>query len=163
VNSYEPFNRDDIDQTLRNIKNEPTRLGQLTPRQFEQIVAALLVRLGYEVQVTSQTRDAGIDMFVIHHDPIGKSAFAVECKYYASGRPVGVAPVRALSAVKEINDANRAILVTNTRFPEEAKEFASRDQDIQHVDSDELLEWLKKAAPPQHIAESLRLSVAAFL
>jgi HJR/Mrr/RecB family endonuclease len=129
-----------------NLNPDPSILANLTPRDFEELVAKVMEGLGYEVQLVGGAgmKDTGIDIMASRHDPVATNVYAIECKYYNSGRLVGASPVRTLYAAKQINNATRAILVTNSRFTEEARAVASRFDEIQLVDGDQLLEWIKK-------------------
>ena len=97
------------------------------------------------MELTPETRDGGCD--IIATKSIGGIPFMllVECKRYAKGNPVGVSLVRSLLGVQEDRKANKAILVTTSRFTKEAKDFANRQQHlISLMDINDLIQILEK-------------------
>ncbi len=56
------------DEVLRCLKERPEDLFRLSPRRFEELVAHILASFGWEVHLTSQTRDGGYDIFCISRD-----------------------------------------------------------------------------------------------
>lgn len=53
-------------QILFELKNNPLYVYQLSPREFEEVVAELFKAKGYEVKLTPATRDGGRDIIVKH-------------------------------------------------------------------------------------------------
>src|SRR5207244_944984 len=45
------------DELIRVLARQPNLVYELDPRRFEEVVAELLARLGYHVQLTSPSRD----------------------------------------------------------------------------------------------------------
>ena len=76
------------------IAQEPMSMYELSPREFEKIIAELFKKLGYEVELTKQTRDGGVDIYIAEKTDLGKFLFLVECKHYAPNRPVGIEVIR---------------------------------------------------------------------
>lgn len=54
----------------------------LTPREFELLIASLYEQLGYEIQVTPATRDGGKDIVAKIKREDGNEVVYVECKLY---------------------------------------------------------------------------------
>lgn len=67
-------------QLLDRLTAKPDAVRELTPRQFEELSADLLERLGYEVELTAATRDGGKDLLAVRKDELGSFLFYVECK-----------------------------------------------------------------------------------
>lgn len=55
-------------ELLARLKNNPEILRELSPRQFEELIADLLYRQGYKVDLTPSTRDGGLDMYAARSD-----------------------------------------------------------------------------------------------
>ena len=99
----------------------PGYIDKLTPRQFEEVVAAVLANHGFTVEVTSKTRDGGYDIVAVSHSSLPNEVVLVEVKHFAPGRPVEVGIVRALYGVKHLHKASRALLVTSSYVSTYAK------------------------------------------
>jgi HJR/Mrr/RecB family endonuclease len=99
-------------------------LGEVTPQAFERIVAELYRRMGYDVRLTPQTRDKGIDIYAKRATESGTEQLAIQCKRYETG-VVGVEHARALYGVMQDQPAiTRGVLATNSRFSNECRAFA---------------------------------------
>jgi Restriction endonuclease len=133
------------DQILSDLADKPGLLHQLTPRRFEEVVAELLVRQGYEVELTPYSRDGGRDLLAARRDELGSFLFFVECKKYASARPVGVEIVRQLYGVVAQAKATAGLVVTTSHFTKGAEDFRSQ---IRHQmdlkDFTALVRWLNR-------------------
>ena len=103
-------------ELLRLLAREPMLLHKLTPRQFEEVMAELFARQGYEVTLTAATRDGGADLLVVDNRSIGSFLYVVECKKYRPDRPVGVGVVRQLFGVVQATRATAGILATTSQF-----------------------------------------------
>jgi restriction system protein len=111
------------DELLRQLDKRPDLLYSLTARQFEEFVAELFLRQGYEVQLTPASKDGGKDLYVATKSDLGTFLFVVECKKYAPDQPVGVELVRHLYGVVEAERATGGILATTSRFTRDARRF----------------------------------------
>ena len=111
------------DELLHDLSIKPDLMYQLSDRQFEEFVAELFSRQGYEVHLTPASKDGGKDLYVATRGDLGTLVFAVECKRYAPDRPVGVELVRQLYGVVEAERVTGGILATTSRFTRGAKEF----------------------------------------
>lgn len=102
------------------------RLDDLSPREFERHVARIYEAMGFRVDVTSQSRDHGIDVIGRRPTEFGVEKIIVQCKHYPTG-VVGEAAVRDLiGAWREHPDAQIAVIVTSGRFSQDAIAFAQR-------------------------------------
>ncbi len=111
------------------IQNPDLRFG-LDPRRFEELVAEIFDRMGYEVKLTNQTRDGGVDVIAKMDAGMGKFIVAVECKRYAEKSKVGPELVRSLHGVVTDGRFNKGILVTTSTFMPESHRFAKRNNEI---------------------------------
>lgn len=116
-------------QLLEVLRRDPGRLNELSPEQFELLVAERLDRMGYAVQRTGTTtlKDGGIDIIAVPKlADVASFLLAVQVKHHRGGRPTGRDAVDRLLAWQ--NTAFRlAMLVTNTRFTRDALWTAARD------------------------------------
>lgn len=111
------------DELLAYLKTHPAVLYELPSRKFEEVVAAVLGGLGYEVVLTKRSRDGGKDLYALHRSDLGEQLYIVECKRYGPDRPVGVDVVRSLYGVVQQERATMGIVATTSYFTTEALEF----------------------------------------
>jgi hypothetical protein len=114
------------DQLIEHLRRQPYDLHNLAPRRFEELIAALLEDMGWEVSLTKQTRDGGRDILAFLDTDIGRLLCLVEAKRYSPDRPVGVELVRNLYGALSDEQANSALLVTTSYFSPDAREFQRR-------------------------------------
>lgn len=130
---------------IEAIRENPQHLYDLSPREFEEVVAELLASFGWDVSLTPPTRDGGHDILGISRDSLGlETAWAVECKRYRRGRRVGVDVVRNLYGVKHGLGLPQALLVTTSSLTRDAKQFADSVGDIKVADWQMLVDWLER-------------------
>ncbi|WP_432696119.1 restriction endonuclease [Marinobacterium sp. YM272] len=139
-----------VSELIIALKADMSLLGELTPRQFEEIVAEVFKKKGFSVDLTKRTRDGGKDIIAVHKDSMGiENKYFIECKYYSESNKISVDIVRALYGVKNTKDGpNKAILVTTSTFTQDARKFVENEAqsswDLALVDRDKLLEWLNE-------------------
>lgn len=114
------------DEVLSYLHRHPEKMNQLTPRQFEEFIAELLVRQGYEIQLTPITRDGGKDIYAARRDALGTFLYVVECKKNSPVRPVDVGVIRQLYGVVQEERVSGGIIATTSYFSKDAKEFCDR-------------------------------------
>ncbi|MGE7091194.1 restriction endonuclease [Lysinibacillus sp. NPDC048646] len=132
-------------QLIQQLSRNPELMYKLDPRKFEELVAELFNRKGYEVTLTPQTRDGGKDIYAIKKDAIAPTLFVVETKRYSKTNKVGVEIVRGLYGVKSAERANVGVIVTTSSFTKDAIDFASPlNYELSLRDFDNLKEWLSE-------------------
>lgn len=112
------------DQLMRYIAENPFYMHELSPRDFEEMMAKLFADLGYSVELTKKTRDGGKDIYIAKKNEIGKFLFLVECKKYAPNHPVGVDVVKSLYGVMgmEKTEPTGGIIATTSYFTRDARQ-----------------------------------------
>jgi hypothetical protein len=95
----------------------------ISPRRFEQVVEEVFRTLGYQTRLTQSSRDGGYDIVVVENS--SGAQMIVECKRYGEGKTVGVGLVRHLLGVQLRENVKRAVLVTNSNFTQDAKDWIS--------------------------------------
>ncbi|GIF47079.1 hypothetical protein Afe04nite_16180 [Asanoa ferruginea] len=132
------------DEAVRLLAHHPELLYTLSPRQFEEIVADILVRSGFNhVHLTPPSRDGGVDIYAKKDDLVGTSLYLVECKLWRPENPVGRPVLQKLYGVLADKRANKAVVVATTRFTKDAREWAA-DKPYQMAlrDYDAVTTWL---------------------
>lgn len=121
-------------------------MSRLSPRKFEELVAYILEELGYQVTLTGQTCDGGIDIFALKKEPIGTFLTLVECKNYSPHRRVGIDIVRGLYGVLNIQKASHAMIATTSCFTSGARDFEKQYQfQMSLRDHADIINWMKQA------------------
>ncbi|ADG06444.1 restriction endonuclease [Kyrpidia tusciae] len=123
------------DELLERIKN-------CTPKFFERLVVDLLVAMGYggsrvdAGQALGQSGDDGIDG-MINEDRLGLDVIYLQAKRWEGtvGRPI----VQAFAGSLEGQRARKGILITTSRFSQDAKEYVTRiEKKIVLIDGEQL-------------------------
>jgi Restriction endonuclease len=139
-------------ELLSRAFENPRALLNLSPRRFEELIAEVWRRFGYEVELTSSTRDGGRDIIAVKHAEVSVR-YLIECKRYAPQNKVGVVPVRSLFGVKEDEGATKAILATTSQFTAEVLAFVARHRwELEARDYDGIVEWLRFASKKNETA-----------
>ena len=106
------------DSVLKFLSENPEELYKLKPREFEEVMAEIYNRLGYDVELTKKTRDGGKDIILRKSDLVGDFIYYVECKKYSSNRPLGIGLVREVLGTIITDKVNGGIIATTFFFQE---------------------------------------------
>jgi len=95
----------------------------MRPDEYEHIVAEFFERNGYKTKVSQYSNDYGVDVFALK----GKTKIAIQAKMFGnSTRPINRQMVMELHGAKDYFDCTKAIIATNGRIIENAKEVADK-------------------------------------
>lgn len=134
------------EELLKRLSNDPHLLNELSPRKFEEVIAEILLRQGYEVQITPFSKDGGKDICAAKKEALGSFLYIVQCKKYAPNRPVGVEVVRELYGVVQVEKATAGIVATTSHFTKGAKDLQSQlSYQMSLKDYVDVQEWLRSA------------------
>lgn len=136
-------------EVRRFLSRNPDFLHQMHPRRFEELVAEIFRSHGWEVELTSRTRDGGFDIIAIRKIWPTISKLLVEAKRYRPDRAVGVGVVRGLYGVKGAAAASQVILATSSHVSAEAKREYARviPWELDFVERDRILAWCGAETP----------------
>lgn len=126
----------------------PTSLSEiilLSPQQFERWVANLFFKRGFEVKVTAESGDGGVDVQAISYDSIFAGLYVVQCKRYTVSHRVPVSQVRDLYGVVHASNAIKGIFITTSLFTRDCYGFA-RGNRIELIDGPLLQRMAEHAA-----------------
>lgn len=131
---------------LQSVQGDPSRLWQISDREFEQLVADIFAREGYQVELTKQTRDNGYDILAIQNSLI-QQRLLIECKRKRDpATKVPVSVVRQALGALDLAPvaADKLVLVSTNYFTRDAREAVSRNSvwRIALRDYDDIIEWL---------------------
>lgn len=115
-------------------------------RFFEQLVVKLLVAMGYggsladAGKAVGQSSDGGIDG-IIKEDKLGLDVVYIQAKRWEA--PVGRPVVQAFSGSLDGQRARKGVLITTSRFTEDARDYVDRiDKKIVLIDGEELAQLM---------------------
>ena len=147
----EPYQCRDVNKELiAFLAKEPYQMQKLHFRQFETLIAELLAGFGWQVNLTSPTRDGGYDILGVCRDAPGLfSSWVVECKKYSPQTPIRARIVYSLYNVKQELGVSNGLLVTTSRYSAGAKQYVENRRDLHLVDFEVLCDWLAGYKPPQ--------------
>lgn len=133
------------DKLISLLAREPGYLYRLSPRAFEEVVAEIFARQGFEVHLTKQTRDGGKDIIALYNKLGISTKYIIECKRYTN-KPIGIELVQRLAGVRHALSANKAILATTSRFTSPAMEWAKQEANLWSLDLkdyEDIVNWLR--------------------
>ncbi|NES20594.1 MAG: restriction endonuclease [Symploca sp. SIO3E6] len=124
-------------ESIEDIDQQLDAVDQMTGREFEEFLAKLFKQLGYQVMLTQASADYGADL-VIQKEGVKA---VVQAKRKQSS--VGIDAVQQVVAAIAYYNANLGMVITNSKFTENAKNLAVSNQ-IELWDRDDLKNVFKK-------------------
>jgi cold shock CspA family protein len=103
---------------LNYLAEHPERIHELTPMQFEELVAELLAQRGYDVELSPGSRE--FDIRAAKNDDVGSFLYLVECKKWAPDNHVPVSVVRELHGTVSVSGASAGMVATTSTFTRDA-------------------------------------------
>ncbi|NPD27451.1 restriction endonuclease [Corallococcus exiguus] len=134
------------EELIKWLARHPEKLYNLHHRKFEELVAELFKDMGYDVELTAQTRDGGRDVMALSNDRFGRTLTLIECKHFSRTRKVGVGVVRSLHGVVDGKRATRGIIATTSFFSRDAENFikeSNLDYRLFLSNYNNLVEWVR--------------------
>ncbi|MDQ1359425.1 MAG: L-asparaginase [Acidimicrobiaceae bacterium] len=127
----------------------PQDLPKMDWQQFEELVAELWSRAGYEVALSRRGADEGIDIFAVRRDGFGSVLYLVQCKRQAPDRKVGIDVVQRLVGTVEARKATAGAIATTSSFTIPAIREAQRVQwRLSLHDLADIQRWVRSAYSP---------------
>jgi len=137
---------------LDELDANPEALIAVRKTEFEELVAELFARRGFEVDLFRTSQDDGIDLLAIRNEDTPQPLIlAVQTKHpdptttKGKRRALPVSTVREIYGVAKAWDLNGAIAVTSSTYSRAAKKFAElKPEEMQVVDGKAVLEWVQQ-------------------
>lgn len=117
---------------LDYLSKNPNYLYCLSSELFEDVMAELYRRCGYDVQKTQSTRDGGKDLILTDHTVLGDFHYYAECKKYHPDYHVGVDIIRQMSGILLSERVTGGIIATTSFFTEPAQTFI-KSNNLQNI------------------------------
>ena len=135
------FGLSNIDQIIRakyfDIDRPNDLLYNITPYEFEYLVAELFSSMGYEIEITKKSHDNGIDIIAKNNNLIKKELLVIQCKRYKQN--ITVKDIRELLGVIELNKATKGIFCTSSDYTPASKKISSNSNRIELLNGIEII------------------------
>jgi len=116
---------------------ETAQLDDLSGRQFEDFLALMFAKKGYQVEKTAVTGDKGADLVLVSGQG---TRTAVQAKRYCA--TVGISAVQEVLGSMAFYRCQRGIVVSTSRFSRDAEELARANGGIELWDRNELVKQI---------------------
>lgn len=116
-------------------------LMELSPKEFESLIANLFASMGLETRQTMASRDGGVDCVAFDPRPIFGGKVVIQAKRYKG--TVGVSAVRDLFGTMQNEGASKGILVTTSGYGSASFNFAN-GKPLELIDGSNLLYLLSE-------------------
>jgi restriction endonuclease/ECF sigma factor len=132
-------------ELIRAIAKHPELLKTMNGREFEYLLAGILERFGYQIELQRGTKDGGVDIFAVRGDhSLGVHRYLIQAKRWSN--PVGVEPVRELLFLHNYHKVSKSCLATTSRFTRGAwRLYADHPWILELKDYEMLKEWVLRA------------------
>ncbi|AOX01263.1 hypothetical protein BJP34_19100 [Moorena producens PAL-8-15-08-1] len=128
---------EDSRASKQDIDEQLDAIDKMTGREFEEFLYKLFKQLGYQVKRTPATADYGADLVITK----GEIKAVVQAKRQQGS--VGIKAVQEVTGAIGYYQANLGLVITNSKFTENAKELAASNK-IELWDRDDLKKVFKK-------------------
>ena len=131
---------------LHQLQKSPAAIDGLSWREFERLIASLLEKDGYEVELMNGSKDGGVDVIAVKDlGPHGSFKALWQAKKQAVSNKVGISVVRELADTRQEFGASKAIIVTSSYLTRGALERVDRDKYLLgKVDRKDLEDWIQR-------------------
>jgi len=131
---------------LQKLADKAIDIDNLRWRELEELIAELLDKDGYKVQLGKGSKDGGADIVAIKEiEGIGFFKGVWQAKKLRSGKKVGIGVIRELADTRQEMKASKGIIVTSTFLTREAIKRVKRDSYILgKVEKPDLEHWIDR-------------------
>lgn len=112
-------------------------MQKIDPYEFEEFVAALWRRQGWDASTTQGSQDMGVDVVAERKGAVSQR-HVIQAKRYGEGNKVGRPTLQQSYSLKDQDrDADAVIVVTTSEFTSQARVWAM-DHNVKLIDGEEL-------------------------
>jgi restriction system protein len=131
---------------LKEVQKTLVQIDDLSWRQFENLIAQMLARDGYVVELMQGTKDGGVDVIAVKDlGDVGLFKSVWQAKKHRVDRKIGLSLVRELADTRLEHNASKAIIVTTSYLTSGALQRVERDRFLLgKVDRDDLSHWIER-------------------
>lgn len=133
-----------VRRIITDVYQDNSLLLRIGPRDFEELIAELMRKQGFIVELTKQTRDGGYDILAINSIAGFPLKFLAECKRFASNNPVTVDIIRSFSYVVDTQKANKGIIFTTSYFTKDAVKEKEKGPSklLDFMENGDIIRWV---------------------
>lgn len=130
-------------EIITELSKTPKLLHTIDARLFERLVAEIFRSYGWEVELTSKTKDGGYDIIAVQRNMPSDMKILIEAKRYHPDRSVGVGIIRSLYGLKSLYPVNKVMLATSSYVSLPAKKEFQRitPWELDYLERDKILSW----------------------
>ncbi|EFH79769.1 restriction endonuclease [Ktedonobacter racemifer] len=131
---------------LEQLRAQQISLHDLQWCQFEEVVAELLDKDGFEVQLGRGSKHNGVDIIAIKADPIHCEFMSIwQAKKHERHNKVEVGVIKELAYTRDQLKATKGVIVTTTSLTRGAMTLIEQERHRLHkVDGNDLFTWIQK-------------------
>lgn len=131
---------------LRDLQRDSTALDNLTWRHFEKLIATLLEKDGYAIELMQGSKDGGVDVVAVKDLGVNGYFKALwQAKKQGRSSKVGISVVRELADTRHEFRASKGIIVTSSYLTRGALQRIERDKYLLgKVDRNDLDAWIRR-------------------
>lgn len=141
------YNLNEIDlQVYKEILSNEELAKSINWRNFELLLAKILEKFEFEVEVLKGSKDGGIDVIALKKSTtFGSERYLIQAKKWSN--KVGVDPVRSLLWAHNEYKVTKSCLITTSKFTKGAWKLAEKYKwQIELKDYEKLSEWIDEAS-----------------
>lgn len=138
VSESEKAEKAEKEEEKRILTSGINEVDEMTGKEFEKLLSLLFINVGYQVSLTSGSQDYGADL-VLYKDNL---KIVVQAKRYKNA--VSVKAVQEIASAVKYYNANKAMVITNSRFTENACNLA-RSNSVELWDRKKLIQFMLDA------------------
>lgn len=132
------------DEFIRRVAMDETELYRLSWRHFEEFVAEMLRRDGFEVALRNHGWDGGVDILAYDRKHFGQVILAYQVKRYKPDVSISASIVRDLYGAMPRFKAHVGVVVATSDFSKDALATAKRLGVIHTQDAKAIQEWARR-------------------
>ncbi len=134
---YKLWQKEEINGKKLLLSSDITAIDIMEGYEFENYLKTMFFYAGFDVEVTSKSRDYGADLVLRRNNAI----VVVQAKRYK--KAVGIKAVQEILASATHYMATEAWVITNSYFTDQAEQIAKENR-VRLIDRDELIEMSKE-------------------
>jgi HJR/Mrr/RecB family endonuclease len=119
-----------------------TQIRKIDPYEFEEFVAKIWEKQGWDAEATTGSADRGVDVVATKEDTFEKRRHLIQVKRHGANTKVGSEDIQRYASLYQRDEqVDNVFVVTSNQFTSEAEEVANR-RDVSTVNGNELYEML---------------------
>lgn len=119
-----------------------SQLRAMNPYEFEELIAKIWEKQGWDAEATSGSADRGVDVVAVKQDAFEKRRHLIQVKRHGKNSTVGSEDIQKYSGLYQRDEqVDDVFVVTSNQFTKEAREVAKK-RGVSLLNVDELYDML---------------------